>query len=56
MGLGLLSERARLSGGSLQVSATGGGTTLRLALPRTAAVPPEDLPVLPRQRESGILR
>ena len=56
VGLGLLSERARLAGGSLQVSTAGGGTTLRLALPRTAAAPPADLPALPRQRESVLLR
>ena len=55
VGLGLLGERARLSGGSLQVSTTGSGTTLRLALPRTAAVPPGDVPALPRQRESVVL-
>ena len=43
VGLGLLSERARLAGGSLEVSAGGGGTTLRLALPR-GALPRVDVP------------
>jgi signal transduction histidine kinase len=42
VGLGLLRERARLSGGSLDVeSVLGGGTTLRLRLPRSAQVAPE---------------
>jgi signal transduction histidine kinase len=40
VGLGLLRERARLSGGSLEVvSGAGLGTTLRLRLPLTAHVP-----------------
>ena len=42
VGLGLLRERARLSGGSLEVqSVLGGGTTLRLRLPRSAQVAPD---------------
>lgn len=41
VGLGLLRERARLAGGSLEVvSAPGAGTTLRLRLSRAAQVPP----------------
>jgi two-component system sensor histidine kinase DegS len=41
VGLGLLRERARLSGGALEVhSGQGHGTTLQLRLPRTAQVPP----------------
>jgi signal transduction histidine kinase len=41
VGLGLLRERARLSGGSLEVvSAPGAGTRLRLRLPRAAQVAP----------------
>jgi signal transduction histidine kinase len=44
VGLGLLSERARLSGGSLAVeSCPGHGTTLTLRLPRSKALPPEDV-------------
>ena len=40
VGLGLLSERARLSGGWLEVmSGSGCGTVLQLRLPRRAAVP-----------------
>ena len=43
VGLGLLRERARLSGGALQVaSAPGEGTVLTLRLPRTAEVQPVD--------------
>ena len=43
VGLGLLRERARLSGGSLEVgSAVGTGTTLVLRLPRPAAPPAGD--------------
>ena len=42
VGLGLLRERARLSGGGLDVeSVLGGGTTLRLRLPRAAQVAPD---------------
>jgi signal transduction histidine kinase len=41
VGLGLLRERARLAGGSLEVvSGVGDGTRLVLRLPRTAQVPP----------------
>jgi nitrate/nitrite-specific signal transduction histidine kinase len=40
VGLGLLRERARLSGGSLEVtSRRGEGTVLTLRLPRPAAAP-----------------
>jgi signal transduction histidine kinase len=47
VGLGLLRERARLSGGALDVeSLHGAGTTLRLRLPRSAQVaPPAEVPV-----------
>jgi signal transduction histidine kinase len=42
VGLGLLRERARLSGGGLDVdSVVGSGTTLRLRLPRAAQVAPD---------------
>jgi len=46
VGLGLMRERARLSGGGVDVeTAPGRGTTLRLRLPRPASlVPPVDLP------------
>jgi len=41
VGLGLLRERTRLCGGTLEVtSMPGDGTTLRLVLPRRAAAPP----------------
>ena len=54
VGLGLLRERARLSGGSLEVlSSAGAGTTLRLRLPRLARVAPGDVLVasaLPSRR------
>ncbi len=44
VGLGLLRERARLSGGGLEVSSQPGeGTTLTLRLPRPAAVAPPHL-------------
>jgi two-component system nitrate/nitrite sensor histidine kinase NarX len=53
VGLGLLRERARLSGGSLDVdSQRGVGTTLTLRLPRPSAAivpPPEVLQALPQQ-------
>jgi signal transduction histidine kinase len=56
VGLGLLRERARLSGGALEVdSVLGGGTTLRLRLPRPAqvdadvAVPDQRSPAEPRE-------
>ena len=54
VGLGLLRERARLSGGALEVlSVPGAGTTLRLRLPRSSQVAPGDVVVeraLPSQR------
>lgn len=51
VGLGLLRERARLSGGSLDVeSVPGGGTTLRLRLPRSAQVAPDVAVPDPRVR------
>jgi signal transduction histidine kinase len=55
VGLGLLRERARLSGGQVDViSATGEGTTLSLRLPRPSGpTPPAPLPAdvpLPRNR------
>ncbi len=44
VGLGLLRERARLSGGSLEVlSAVGAGATLTLRLPRSSQVAPPEL-------------
>lgn len=44
VGLGLLRERARLAGGSLEVSAwPGNGTSLTLRLPRGASTPPESV-------------
>jgi signal transduction histidine kinase len=50
VGLGLLRERARLSGGSLDVSsAPGKGTTLTLRLPRPASLAPAPADV-PAQR------
>ena len=58
VGLGLLRERARLSGGGLDVdSAAGAGTTLRLRLPRSSQVAPGDLrQSLPLQRVAGMPR
>jgi signal transduction histidine kinase len=51
VGLGLLRERARLSGGNLEVSsATGEGTTLSLRLPRPASLAPAAPVELPAQR------
>ena len=54
VGLGLLRERARLSGGGLEVlSSPGAGTTLRLRLPRSTQVAPGEVVVaraLPSQR------
>ncbi len=57
VGLGLLRERARLSGGALEVeSELGAGTTLHLRLPRSSAVAPHDArpgglgPAFPQQR------
>ncbi len=47
VGLGLLRERARLSGGSLEVvSRRGEGTTLTLRLPRPTQVPAPELSVV----------
>lgn len=47
VGLGLLRERARLSGGTLDVqSRPGGGALLRLQLPRSSQVAPGDLGTL----------
>ncbi|MDP3712720.1 MAG: ATP-binding protein [Mycobacteriales bacterium] len=54
VGLGLLRERARLSGGSLEVDAApGAGTTLTLRLPRpsSAVAPPELAVPVPTQAE-----
>lgn len=53
VGLGLLRERARLSGGALQVvSAQGEGSTLTLRLPRPASlVPPVELPAQRAERK-----
>ncbi len=46
VGLGLLRERARLSGGSLEVeSLRGHGTTLTLRLPRPSVAVPDNIPV-----------
>ena len=58
VGLGLLRERARLSGGALDVDSTvGSGTTLRLRLPRSSQVAPTDLGrSLPLQRRVSALR
>jgi signal transduction histidine kinase len=51
VGLGLLRERARLSGGGLEVtSAAGEGTTLTLRLPRPASLAPPVPVELPEQR------
>jgi signal transduction histidine kinase len=51
VGLGLLRERARLSGGGLEVtSALGEGTTLTLRLPRPASLVPANPVELPKQR------
>ena len=52
VGLGLMRERARLSGGGVDVSSTPGeGTTLTLRLPRPAALAPAAPVELPVQRE-----
>jgi signal transduction histidine kinase len=51
VGLGLLRERARLSGGGLEVtSSPGQGTTLMLRLPRPASLVPATPMELPSQR------
>jgi signal transduction histidine kinase len=56
VGLDLLRERARLSGGSLEVrSAEGDGCTLTLRLPRTAAPPELRQAWAPQQREPADL-
>ena len=54
VGLGLLSERARLSGGRLDVHSGGGhvGTLLTLWLPRPAQAGP--LPGVPAQRSAPV--
>ncbi|HUR14069.1 MAG TPA: ATP-binding protein, partial [Mycobacteriales bacterium] len=56
VGLGLLRERARLSGGSLEVeSRRGGGTTLVLRLPRPAApAPAMAVPAVPENVEDEL--
>lgn len=56
VGLGLLRERARLSGGALEVaSGEGVGTQLQLRLPRSAQVAPGDVRTgLPGQRLSAL--
>ena len=58
VGLGLLRERARLSGGALDVDSTlGSGTTLRLRLPRSSQVAPGDIgKEIPVQRYVPALR
>lgn len=59
VGLGLLRERARLSGGSLEVeSRRGEGTTLTLRLPRPSQVPaPEQrLPAQPEVKQAPLRR
>jgi signal transduction histidine kinase len=54
VGLGLLRERARLSGGSLQVvSGDRGGTLLTIRLPRAAQVPPGQAGVEAGERQVG---
>ncbi len=54
VGLGLLAERARLSGGGLEIlSAPGAGATLTLRLPRPAALVPAVPVELPVQRRRG---
>jgi signal transduction histidine kinase len=54
VGLGLLRERARLAGGSLDVTSWPGiGTTLTLKLPRGVAVPTQDIPEQPTSIEAG---
>ena len=59
VGLGLLRERARLSGGVLDVASgtPGGGTVLRLRLPRPAAPGPEPaVRFVPAQRAAPSVR
>jgi len=56
VGLGLLRERARLSGGLLEVeSAPGAGTVLRLRLPRPAADVSERAVHVPAQRTGSAM-
>lgn len=55
VGLGLLRERARLSGGVLEVESSGAGTRLRLRLPRPDA-PPEPSHPIPVQRSAAVHR
>ncbi|MDP9182856.1 MAG: sensor histidine kinase, partial [Actinomycetota bacterium] len=56
VGLGLLRERARLSGGALEiVSRRGEGTTLTLKLPRPLVPAPADVPV-PEANDELLLR
>jgi signal transduction histidine kinase len=57
VGLGLLRERARLSGGSLEItSSRGAGTTLTLQLPRPAAPAMPSPVVVPEQSNAPLLR
>ncbi|MBK5305689.1 MAG: hypothetical protein JJD92_03280 [Frankiaceae bacterium] len=57
VGLGLLRERARLSGGGLEVtSAPGEGTTLTLRLPRPAALAPTAPIEMPAPRATRTAR
>jgi signal transduction histidine kinase len=57
VGLGLLRERARLSGGVLEVdSDTASGTVLRLRLPRPAAAAAELSRGIPAQRPGPVLQ
>lgn len=54
VGLGLLRERARLSGGALDVqSGPSAGTVLRLRLPRPVGATPEAGPHVPAQRTAS---
>ena len=55
VGLGLLRERARLSGGAVEVSTVpGAGTTLHLRLPRSSHLAPAA--ALPEQARTPVLR
>ena len=57
VGLGLLRERARLSGGALDiVSRRGEGTTLTLRLPRPSAVPADAVAVPEQAQDELVLR
>jgi len=56
VGLGLLRERARLSGGELDIlSRRGEGTTLTLRLPRPIGQVPPDIVQVPQQAEDNAL-